>query len=711
MKFSLDKIPKPKLPKLPKSYTKLNMEAINSFLDKLSDLGKVLRNTRIQTRLIVSFLVLSLLPLFIVGLFSYRRSSSAIEEKIDKYSNQIMSQIGTNVNTKINKYKDAILEFSTSKTLSDSLTGIENADAYDKIVKLNAIQELYMSKFFTTNNEIMSICIYINNELSSQHGSPYFTTDEKSLKKLIETATEAKGKLTWNYTYDSNKNAHLVLSKRLVSITTGESLGFVFAELAPKVITGIFEKVDIGTGANIYVLDSAGNVILEPAKKASEADLKEGSIISKVKANANKSFSLNINGKKCMITSKQLDESTGWYIVGAVPYSFLNAESRSIGGLILISFIVCVLIAVILSYVITQSISAPLSKLGRLMKEAKSGDLTININDSGRDEIGQLVTNFDDMVSNIRILISKVHSSTLSVIDNAQKIAASSEHSYASSEQVSNTIQEIAKGASEQASEIAQGMNYMNRLSDDINKVGNDTNNVLDVVNNTKKLSEKALSAVKALNDKTMQTSEVTNRIVNDINNLNFDMREIKKIVKVIVNIAEQTNLLSLNASIEAARAGAAGKGFAVVADEVKKLADQSKDASIMINNILNTIQQKTEVTTEAANTAGSIITQQMDAVQETDHAFKTILCAMEGISEQIDHMEMSVKEIIASKEKTLSVIENVSAVSQQAAATSEEVSASTEEQMEDAEELSNFAKDLNRMAQELDGSISQFKI
>ena len=74
-------------------------------------------------------------------------------------------------------------------------------------------------------------------------------------------------------------------------------------------------------------------------------------------------------------------------------------------------------------------------------------------------------------------------------------------------------------------------------------------------------------------------------------------MKEIRKIVKLIVAIAEQTNLLSLNATIEAARAGEAGRGFAVVADEVKKLADQSKEASIMINNIINKINNKTENT------------------------------------------------------------------------------------------------------------------
>jgi methyl-accepting chemotaxis protein len=234
---------------------------------------------------------------------------------------------------------------------------------------------------------------------------------------------------------------------------------------------------------------------------------------------------------------------------------------------------------------------------------------------------------------------------------------------------------------------------------------------VLDSVENTKQLSETALIAVKSLNDKAIHTNSVSEKIVTDINILNNDTKEIKKIVKVIVGIAEQTNLLSLNAAIEAARAGEAGRGFAVVADEVKKLADQSKEASILINNIIGNIQQKTEVTVDAANNASVIIKQQMDSVIETDNAFKTILTAMSSISGGIESMSNSVNGMISLKDKTMGVIENISAIAEESAATSQEVSASTEEQMAGAEVLSNLGKELTAMAEELNNAILIFKV
>ena len=169
--------------------------------------------------------------------------------------------------------------------------------------------------------------------------------------------------------------------------------------------------------------------------------------------------------------------------------------------------------------------------------------------------------------------------------------------------------------------------------------------------------------------------------------------------------------MLSLNAAIEAARAGEAGRGFAVVAEEVKKLADQSKDASIMINNIINAIQYKTEQTVSEANDTSEIIQEQMTAVTQTDTAFNTISKSMREISAYMKNMGDSVRSMVTLKEKTLSSIENISAVSEEAASTSQEVSASTEEQMASAEILTNLSKEMNKMAAELGAAVSLFKI
>ena len=111
--------------------------------------------------------------------------------------------------------------------------------------------------------------------------------------------------------------------------------------------------------------------------------------------------------------------------------------------------------------------------------------------------------------------------------------------------------------------------------------------------------------------------------------------------------------MLSLNASIEAARAGESGRGFAVVAEEVRKLADKSKESSIQITNIINDIQHKTEVVVKEATSSSVVVREQMDAVEKTDIAFKTIFEGMDQIENQLKEMVGSIDEIVSSKDKT----------------------------------------------------------
>jgi len=130
-------------------------------------------------------------------------------------------------------------------------------------------------------------------------------------------------------------------------------------------------------------------------------------------------------------------------------------------------------------------------------------------------------------------------------------------------------------------------------------------------------------------------------------------MKEIKKIIKMILDISGQTKLLALNATIEAARAGEAGKGFAVVASEVKKLA---KPYERRIQYYKRHTEQHTEengIDSRLCKQHQLYYCQQLDAVNETDNAFKTILEGMLDISEQINEVDSSVKEIVSLNEMT----------------------------------------------------------
>lgn len=203
----------------------------------------------------------------------------------------------------------------------------------------------------------------------------------------------------------------------------------------------------------------------------------------------------------------------------------------------------------------------------------------------------------------------------------------------------------------------------------------------------------------------------MANEINSDICELNDSSKEIEKIIEVIKSISDQTSLLSLNASIEAARVGESGKGFAVVANEIKKLSDQSKEATMMIANIVNNIQNKTRSTVKLVEKANDIFNEQEKSVNNTDSAFRNIIESTENISLQIENVIDLMNDVNSYKERTIEAVENISVLAEESSAATEEVLASVEEQNESSQELASLSNELYESIQVLNESMLTFKI
>lgn len=670
----------------------------------------LLRKVKIKWRLIIVFLLLSMSPLIILGISAFRSSKSALTSNVKEYTGQVVSQFGANISNEIKNCVDVVDDIMFSSLIQDNYARTATVEQNQRKLRDSIVAD--MNKKSYPVPAISYLSFYpAREELNIFSGTADF---EISYDEMNRTFSEVPDKTKW-YIFDKGQ---MLFAKKGIRLDTGSlsGVGNFFMELNPAEIGNIFKTLEFNKSVDVFFLTEEGQIIYSSREDLpAGVDFPNAALVDSMKQSQAEteamagSFVTDFNGKaEC--NYYKIDQ-TPFYIVAITPYTFLYSASATIGRQILLIAFSGLLLSVILAFTISGSISNPLSKLVVLMRKAKQGNLTEVVQDKSRDEIGEVISNYDDMIQNMKILIQKVKESVGNVLSISGKISSSSEQTFSSSEQIALTLQEVAKGSSEQAQEVSQSVEYMNRLSEGINKVTGDLSHVSSLINNTEKVSVDAIATVKMLNGKANQTKTASRKIVEEINSLNSDMKEIRKIVKMIVGIAEQTNLLSLNAAIEAARAGEAGKGFAVVAEEVKKLADQSKDASIMINNIINAIQYKTENTVSEANDTSGIIQEQMTAVIQTDAAFNTISNSMKDISAHMKNMGESVQAMLTLKEKTLSSIENISAVSEEAAATSQEVSASTEEQMASAEVLTNLSKEMNVMAAELGDAVSLFKI
>ncbi|OLY77246.1 chemotaxis protein [Pseudomonas sp. ATCC PTA-122608] len=273
-------------------------------------------------------------------------------------------------------------------------------------------------------------------------------------------------------------------------------------------------------------------------------------------------------------------EGGPWSVVASMPKAEIRAVTWSVGIRLAIGSLLAMLLAVGAAVWLLRSKLQPLGDLVRQAEALGAGDLSVRLNVSSHDEIGQLARSFNQMGEALSTMVSHIRKAAEDVNSRAQALSGLSGGAYEGMEQQSGEITSMA-GAVEEFSatslNIADNMGNTERLAQDNaqqTKIGRTS-------------MQEASSSLEHIATALNSTATV-------INTLGQRSQEIGGIVGVITAIAEQTNLLALNAAIEAARAGEQGRGFAVVADEVRNLASRTRQATDEISGMIQSIQQET---------------------------------------------------------------------------------------------------------------------
>ena len=517
-----------------------------------------------------------------------------------------------------------------------------------------------------------------------------------SQKDYYLKAKENKGLNLTNAYEDESADGGWVVSVIEPIIYKDEFKGIVIVDMDMTSFEIIEQKDERFQSLYSNVFDTNGHIMFsmnEEAKGKQLSDILPADSMEKLQSylDQGEPFNTHIqneNGDLVQFNARPLKiEGVTWWVAIEVSE---KEYTKAISNMIMLAIPLSVLgIALLVgfSYFFIKKSLNPLKKIADVGESVAEGDFSKEINYPYQDEIGQIAKSMEKVVERIRSIIQDLAgkleqiakgnfsfefwntqlyngeyepllTSLYDILDDLNvtmgEIQNSSHMVNSSAMQVSGSAQTLSQGATEQASSIEELSATMNDISVKIKETA-------EMSQHASGLSKETGSAVGTSNQKMNEMS----RAMQDITEKS---QEISKIIKTIDDIAFQTNILSLNAAIEAARAGAAGKGFAVVADEVGNLAQKSAKAAQNTSSLI-------EETIEAVNKGARITEETAESLSVVSQKTEKINGIITSISSASEEEAEGIKQLTTGLDQISSVVQSNTATAEESAAASQELS------------------------------------
>lgn len=670
---------------------------------------KKIRNSKIKTRIIIySGLTFTFILAIIIGLGGIRMHQTLIEKSESHILQNVLS-----VSLEIEKQNIEAVALTKTMALAQENGLFGNRESSLKYIKAIVESDLNItgSCYGYEPNADGKDLLYRNNpkfkDAHDKNGRfiPYWYRNQTNPNLLIltqlidmETSLYYQGnKERWeadnNFRYIITE-PYIYEGKMIVEYThnfiiNGEFKGISSIDRALTDINNYLLTLKPFQTSEFILISSRGNIIscsidtTWQTKHISEVPI--GNILEKLYNNKNKLIETvyDETSKKNYFYASQNIQEGDWTLVTRVERDEVLQPLYSTIYDLLIFSIFGLVIAIIIFIIISNSITNPILIAVNSARKVADGDLRDKIIITRRDETGELLNSIKIMTNNLNTLVKQVQQSSIQVKASVNMIDLTSKRQESQVNDFGTFTTEVVATAKQISATSSELVSIMKNLSETSKETGKSAFNEKENLDLIEKSMNELVSA--------------TNKIANKLAVLNEKANNVSKVITTINKIADQTNLLSLNAAIEAEKAGEFGQGFAVVASEIRRLSDQTAQSTIEIEDMIKEMQTAVISGVVEMNKFTEVVSNSSDQVSEMSKRLNNIIEEVQSLPPRFEEVNDNVQmQADGAKQITKTILE---------------LNTSAKQAIEYVSEFKKANSQLNEAVQFLQAEISLFKV
>lgn len=382
----------------------------------------------------------------------------------------------------------------------------------------------------------------------------------------------------------------------------------------------------------------------------------------------------------------------------------------SISSSVIVVMLICIAVGIKLAGSMSRNIKKSIQMVGRLAE----GNLDVWVDDKllkKKDEIGELSRVTITLRDTMRSTIKEITDDAKALLEASQLLGTAADNTNGTMKDVRTAVSQVVDNSQLQAENSQSTSEQMKIMGDNITETSNEAELLSGNAASMQRSSEKASKTLLSLRQINEDVKKIIGEVQEQTNRTNESVKKIQAATTFINSIAEDTGLLSLNASIEAARAGDSGRGFAVVAEQIKNLSEQSNESSKEIEATAEVLRADSEKAVQAMQQMQEIIASQSESMQETQQVVAEVIEEIASSMKSIAQIKESSGRLEGARNEVLQAVEHLSEISAENLDSTKSTYEQTEIVADTFKQVYNSADELKTIADKLVKSIEYFKM